>query len=82
MTKFCKFCGEQIDADAVICVKCGKQVEELKTAQTETPNIVIQTESLLCKVGLICIKMVCCILQHTICYFLYLSRASLKILPP
>lgn len=41
MTKFCKFCGEQIDADAVICIKCGKQVEELKTTQTEAPNIVI-----------------------------------------
>ena len=45
MTKFCKFCGEQIDADAVICVKCGKQVEELKNAHTETPNIVINNSN-------------------------------------
>ncbi len=40
-TKFCKHCGEKISADAVICTKCGRQVEELKTAQENTPNIVI-----------------------------------------
>lgn len=39
--KFCKFCGEKIDADAVVCIKCGKQVEELKKADGGTPNIVI-----------------------------------------
>lgn len=37
-TKYCKFCGEQIPADAVICVKCGRQVE---TVKEEQPNIVI-----------------------------------------
>ena len=31
--KFCKFCGAIIDKDCVICPKCGKQVEELKSAQ-------------------------------------------------
>ena len=36
--KYCKFCGEIIDKDCVICPKCGKQVEELKSAQ---PNVVI-----------------------------------------
>lgn len=29
-TKFCKFCGEKIPMDAVVCTKCGRQVEELK----------------------------------------------------
>ena len=29
-TKFCKFCGEKIPMDAVVCVKCGRQVEELR----------------------------------------------------
>ena len=29
-TKFCKFCGEQIDADCVVCPKCGKQIEMLR----------------------------------------------------
>lgn len=28
-TKFCKHCGEIIDADCVVCPKCGKQVERL-----------------------------------------------------
>lgn len=37
-TKFCKHCGEQIAADAVICVKCGRQVE---TVAQEQPNVVI-----------------------------------------
>ena len=29
-TKFCKHCGEKIPEDAVICTKCGRQVEEIK----------------------------------------------------
>lgn len=29
-TKFCKWCGDTIDIDCVVCPKCGKQVEELK----------------------------------------------------
>ncbi|WP_142413044.1 TM2 domain-containing protein [Hathewaya massiliensis] len=40
--KYCKHCGEKIPADAVICTKCGRQVEELKTNQ---PNIVINNEN-------------------------------------
>ncbi len=28
-TKFCKYCGEKIPVDAVICIKCGRQVEEI-----------------------------------------------------
>lgn len=37
-TKYCKYCGEKIPEDAVICTKCGRQVEELKQSQ---PNVVI-----------------------------------------
>ncbi|MDR2502260.1 MAG: TM2 domain-containing protein [Oscillospiraceae bacterium] len=40
-TKFCKHCGEKIDKEAVICVKCGKQVEELAGAPAAQPQIVI-----------------------------------------
>ncbi|MDR3310447.1 MAG: TM2 domain-containing protein [Oscillospiraceae bacterium] len=43
-TKFCKHCGERIDIDAVMCIKCGKQVEELK-GSAATPNIVINNEN-------------------------------------
>ena len=39
--KFCKFCGEKISADAVLCPKCGRQVEELKTSAAAQPSIVI-----------------------------------------
>ena len=38
--KYCKHCGELIDKDCIICPKCGKQVEELKTATPNQPNIV------------------------------------------
>lgn len=31
-TKFCKHCGAVIASDAIICVNCGRQVEELKGA--------------------------------------------------
>ena len=37
-TKFCKWCGESIDADCVVCPKCGKQVEELK--QSSQPIVI------------------------------------------
>lgn len=40
-TKFCKHCGEKIDVDCVVCPKCGKQVEDLKSNSLEQPNIVI-----------------------------------------
>lgn len=37
-TKYCKFCGEKIPEDAVMCTHCGRQVEVLKSTQ---PNVVI-----------------------------------------
>lgn len=37
-TKFCKFCGEKIAEDAVMCTHCGRQVEQLKGEQ---PQVVI-----------------------------------------
>lgn len=39
--KFCKFCGEKIAMDAVICTKCGRQIEELKAASLPQANIII-----------------------------------------
>ena len=41
-TKFCKHCGEKIPTDAIICTKCGRQVEELKQ---ERQNIVINNSN-------------------------------------
>ena len=42
--KFCKFCGEQIPEDAVICTKCGRQVEEFKKSN-EPQQIVINNSN-------------------------------------
>lgn len=42
-TKFCKFCGEIIDFDCVVCPKCGKQVESL--SGSETPIIINNSTS-------------------------------------
>lgn len=42
--KYCKFCGEQIHEDAVICPKCGRQVEILK--QEQQPNVVINNTNM------------------------------------
>lgn len=39
--KFCKHCGHLIAKDAVLCVHCGCQVEELHTPSGNQPNIVI-----------------------------------------
>ena len=41
-TKFCKHCGEKIDVDCVVCPKCGKQVELLKSEQ---PQVVINNQN-------------------------------------
>ena len=41
-TKYCKHCGEQIDADCIICPKCGKQVDEIKAA---APQVVINNSN-------------------------------------
>lgn len=32
-TKYCKHCGEKILKEAVICIHCGLQVEELKQSE-------------------------------------------------
>lgn len=37
-TKFCKFCGEKVPEDAVMCIHCGRQIEQLKSEQ---PQVVI-----------------------------------------
>lgn len=39
--KFCKFCGQQIPMEAVLCVKCGRQVEQLQGVPTVNPQVVI-----------------------------------------
>lgn len=31
--KFCKFCGEKIPYDSVVCVKCGRQVENIGSSK-------------------------------------------------
>lgn len=41
--KYCKYCGEVIDEDCVVCPKCGKQVEALK--DSSTPVIVNNSAS-------------------------------------
>lgn len=38
--KFCKFCGEKIAMDAVICPKCGRQIEELKNSSSDKQIII------------------------------------------
>lgn len=39
-TKFCKHCGEKIPMDAIICTKCGRQVEEIKASNNEQPIVI------------------------------------------
>lgn len=40
-TKFCEFCGNKVVVDAVICPKCGKQLEELKTNKNNSNSQVV-----------------------------------------
>lgn len=46
-TKFCEFCGNKVAIDAVICPKCGKQLEELKTEEYKSnPQVVINNNNI------------------------------------
>lgn len=36
-TKFCKYCGQKIAHDAIVCTHCGRQVEELRGAAVNQP---------------------------------------------
>ena len=38
--KFCKFCGEEIEKDAIVCPKCGRQlkIEKEETIVSEKSN--------------------------------------------
>lgn len=41
-TKFCEFCGNKVAVDAVVCPKCGKQLEELRVEENKSnPQVVI-----------------------------------------
>ncbi len=41
-TKYCRFCGGIIPIDAVVCTKCGRQVEELKREDASPdPRVVV-----------------------------------------
>lgn len=43
-TKFCKYCGGKIPADAVLCTLCGRQVEQLSYSQNQ-PQIIINNNN-------------------------------------
>lgn len=33
--KFCKFCGEELDKEAIVCTKCGRQLKTVKKPETK-----------------------------------------------
>ncbi len=39
--KYCKYCASQIPAAAVVCVKCGRQVEQLQSAPVPNQQVII-----------------------------------------
>lgn len=48
-TRFCKFCGEKIFEDAIICTACDRQVEELSSKDNnvnkDLQNIIINNNN-------------------------------------
>lgn len=47
--KFCKFCGEKIDKNQIVCPKCGRQLETLKKNRKENiETATIEPESTDC----------------------------------
>lgn len=44
--KYCEFCGNEVHIDAVMCPKCGRQLEELKNDKNnESSKIVINNSN-------------------------------------
>lgn len=46
--KFCKFCGEQIDKESIVCPKCGRQIQnvsDIKEIKADTNKSSIETKS-------------------------------------
>lgn len=39
--KYCKYCAAQIPMEAVLCVKCGRQVEQLQGFTNVNPQVII-----------------------------------------
>lgn len=44
-TKFCKYCGEKVPYDAVICTKCGRQIESFDSRRDDRPIIINNSSS-------------------------------------
>ena len=42
--KFCKFCGEEIEKDAMVCPKCGRQLKVVKKEEISTSEKSIETK--------------------------------------
>jgi len=41
-TKFCKFCGQTVAMDAMLCTHCGRQIEEMRySGATPPPSVVV-----------------------------------------
>ena len=49
-TKFCKFCGEKIDRDAVICPECGKKLVSDEADAPITEGAINSTENIVAQV--------------------------------
>lgn len=44
--KYCKYCGQQIPMEAVLCVKCGRQVEQLQGMQNVSPQVIVNNAAM------------------------------------
>lgn len=43
--KYCQHCGQLIDAECIICPKCGKQVAEIKQQPQQQPVVINNTNN-------------------------------------
>lgn len=45
-SKFCEYCGNQVHIEAVMCPKCGRQLENLKTEKSNNnPQVIINNSN-------------------------------------
>ena len=74
-SKFCEFCGNKVHIDAVMCPKCGRQLEKLKTNNDGNSQIVINNTNQLNAHGIHGTKECDKWISFLLCFFLGLFGA-------
>lgn len=64
--RFCKFCGNQVHIEAIMCPKCGRQIEKIKSNDNSSPQVIVNNNNNVINSGKKCDKWI----SFVLCLFL------------